>query len=263
MCFSKPKVPDPQPQIEESRRQFDVEQERLDEREAAQAAEAERQRALDEQRIAEQRAAEEDQRAREAAAAQQKQAAIDRATAAVNSGFSGFDDNYFKSFTDDYLGYYNPKIQQQAADAEKEATYELARRGTLDSTAAVDVFGRLTERQREEENRIAREAAEAASGLRSSIMANRSNLLEQAVSSAGQGDFVSLSQQAASAVQPPAFQPIGDLFAGLVAAPTGGAAATAAPDRVAQQSPTITQPAARTVTTAPRRRVSAPAGLIY
>lgn len=262
MCLGKPKVPDPQPQIDESRRQFDIEQQRLAEREAAQAAEAERQRLLDQERMAEQQAAEEAQRAREAEAARQKQAAIDNATTAVNQGFAGFDDDYFRSFTQDYLGYYNPKIQRQAEEARKQATFELARRGTLDSTTVVDVFSDLAEQQREEEARIAREAAQAASGLRSSVQSSRSNLLEQAIRSGGQGDFVSLAGGAADSIQPPTFQPLGDLFAGLVAAPATGGAPGSTPDSVARQNASGTQPATRTIAP-PRRRVSAPAGLIY
>lgn len=268
MCLGTPKVPDPQPQIDESRRQFDVEQQRLSEREAAQTAEAERQRVLEQQRMSEQLAAEEAQRAREAEAARQKQLAIDNATTAVNQGFSGFDDNYFKSFTEDYLGFYNPKIQQQAEDARKEAQFELARRGTLDSSAAVDVYGRLAEQQQEEEARIAREAASAASGLRSSVATSRSNLLEQAINSGGQGDFVSLAQQTAEGIRPPEFQPIGELFAGLMSTPAAsGQGGASAEGLAAQQGAAPAQQSARLVLPQKRPRKqtagAAASGLVF
>lgn len=277
MCLPKPKVPDQTAQVDESRRQFDIEQERLAEREAAQAAEAERQRAIEEQRALEDQRAidaqrmreqeerdrEEQQRQREAAAARQKVESIDQATGAVNSGFSGFDDNYFQEFTNDYLGYYNPKIERQAEDARREAQFELARRGTLDSTAAVGVYTRLAERQKEEQARVAREAAQAAANLRSSVAASRSNLLTQAVNSGGQGDFVSLAQETASGIKPPALEPIGELFAGLVAPTaqeTGGTVSEALEGGVL---PTAAQ-AARVVRPQPKKPVATAApGLVF
>lgn len=265
MCLPKPKVPDQQPQIDESRRQFEAEQARLAEQEAARAAEAERQRQIEEERYAQQLAAEEAQRAREEAAAAAKQQAIDEATGAVNSGFAGFDDGYFDSFTQDYLGYYTPKIEQSAADARREAQFELARRGTLDSTAAAGVYERLAQKQAEEQARIAREAAQAANNLRSSVNTSRTNLLEQAVNSGGQGDFISLAEEAAGGIQPAAFQPLGDVFGDIMADGAAGGAQQKTNERA-----TLTAPisgAANTRVVQPQMRRPAaptvPAGLIF
>ncbi len=242
MCAKTPKPPSQQPLIDEERRQFEIEQERLAEQERLRQAEAERQRELEEQRVAEQRRIEEErlelerrrqeeaalQQARIEEAARQRELAIAAGTEAVNTGFKQFDDGYFDAFRKDYLEYYNPRIDEQAAEAREDTEFELARRGGLDSSAATKAYGRLNRRVADERGRIGREAVSATDSFRNAINQLRTDLVGQVVASEGQGDFVALTNDAVGTVSRPSFQPLGDLFAGMVGpeapAPAGGGA---------------------------------------
>lgn len=216
MCFA-PKPPDNSALVAEQQRQFDIEQQRLAEEEARRQEEAARQREAEELRAAERLAIQQEQERRAAEQAAARQAAIIGANTAIDNVASGYNDDYFTNFANDYLAYYTPALESQYEEARKQAAFDLARRGISDSSAAAGLYGKLTEREAQERARLQQDATSQAQALRQNINNQFSTLRQQAVASGGVGDYEKLAAEAVAGVSPPERQPLGDVFAELLA----------------------------------------------
>jgi len=226
-----------QRRLEEVERQR-LENERRTTEENRRAREEENARREQERRTA---AEAEERRAQEARnEATARQARIDGAVSSVDNAFAGFNDDYFNKFVADYTGFYAPQIGSQYDDAVKKKTYDLAEKGTLDSTTAAKAYGKLAETRAAAEAKTAADARNAANNFRAGVIENKNNLRSMAQSGAQIGD----PSLVASGIQRPTYSALGDVFAGMVSS-----AAKRAPQPGAQ-TPGLynnTAPAARVV----------------
>jgi len=153
--------------------------------------------------------------------------------AKIRAGQASIDDTFGKSFTDDYFSglaknyeeYYNPQLATQYDDALKQLTYQTARSGNAESTAANDVFAKLEKQKQDAATQIANDALAASGKARSDVAAQKSNLYSLNNAAADPTQAASQAGQAALQLnQPVSYSPLGAIFAGLIN--SGGTAAT-------------------------------------
>lgn len=285
----KPKAPDTSAQDAEAARQRKVEEERYnqqrvdemsryEQQQSAQLHEARRQeaataaqqeRSLQQERELAETSQNESRRQAEAAASEraaQEEAArvragnmqaystgrsqrIDQVTGDINNAYAGFDDNYFNNFAKDFTNYYKPQLNEQYGDARKKIAYNFDNKGGLNSSAAIEAFGKLDEERGRQENKLANDAIDNSTSFRSSIDESRRTLLGEALSGTNIGPEVlpdgiedyngSLSgisgrlapyTQTAltrvAQVKKPTFNSLGDLFSNLTSFGSSGSGGT-------------------------------------
>lgn len=275
MCLSAPKPPDTSAADAERQRQYEEDRKREEKDREARETEARRQREEDQRAREEWEADQENQRRaeseRQASAeaarkrredeadrqARERAAAVskyqdDRGTREaglrerINSAFARYDDAYFQGYAKDYIDYYAPQVQRQAEDAQRRAILALAERGNADSTARASALADIASQRAEAERRIASEGQDAASAYRTNILAQRRDLLNQALSASVLGDpsqvpddlvgaltqidsriaaFNPTIDATVSALKAPDRSALGDLFASPVAASAQSGAA--------------------------------------
>lgn len=138
--------------------------------------------------------------------AKKRQAALD-----IDSAFGGFNDDYYAGLANAYKNYQMPRLDEQFGEARRALPLRFK------STANSSFARRSGELQRDYDRGqtdIAKQGEDVAAGRRGEVERERGNLLSQAEMGAG---LDTTAQQAASVArglaQPPAFSPIGDLFA--------------------------------------------------
>lgn len=147
---------------------------------------------------------------------QERQARITQGKQSIDSAFSVFDPKYFDKFKGDYLGYYNPQVDEQFTDARQDLRYNLARAGTEDSTPGQKAFADLTEGYGDKRREIESKATEATNNIRSQVEQNKSDLYAQNTASADPSlAAMSAAGRAGSLSTPPSLSPLADLFAGM------------------------------------------------
>jgi hypothetical protein len=112
---------------------------------------------------------------------------IDKARGDINAAYSGFDDNYFHQFAQDFVNYYKPQLGREADQSQKQATYSYADSGNLRSTAAAKSFGDLNRQRAEKEGEIANSAIDNANSFRGDIDQQKSDALSLLFSSGAVG----------------------------------------------------------------------------
>ncbi len=148
----------------------------------------------------------------------ERQADIKSGQKSINANFKQFDDAYYDGYKQDYVDYYNPQLDKQFGDARGKLIAALAGRGTLESTVGVDSFGDLQEEKDLASTTIANDAANAANELRGNVEDAKSNLYSLNESSADpQAANTLAAGQATALVAPPAYDPLGQVFANLLA----------------------------------------------
>lgn len=149
-------------------------------------------------------------------AEEQRQARIAEGTSAIDSAFSGYNDDFYNNYQNDYIGYYTPQLEDQYADARKRLTLQLAKTGNLTSSTGADQFGDLKERYNTQNTMITNQAMDAANALRGNVDARKSQLYADNRSSADPGNAASAAATAAQALQPgmPS-SPLANAFADL------------------------------------------------
>ncbi len=154
-----------------------------------------------------------------------RQAKIREGQKAIDDTFGAtFNDAYFDKRAKDYEDYYNPQLLQQFEDAQKELTFQTARSGNGESTAANELFARLEKKRQEAATQVANDALAAKGKARSDVEAQKSSLYSLNNASADPTQAASQAGAAALALnQPVSFSPLGAIFAGLINA--GGTAA--------------------------------------
>lgn len=106
-----------------------------------------------------------------------RQGLIDSARGRIEAAFGQYNDDYYNRYASDYVAAAKPQIERQYDDAKRATTFNFARRGNLQSSAAGRAFGRLDETRADAEANVAQEAQSAASRFRSTVDGQRSQLL--------------------------------------------------------------------------------------
>ncbi|HKJ72718.1 MAG TPA: hypothetical protein VKA19_01255 [Alphaproteobacteria bacterium] len=115
---------------------------------------------------------------------QQKQQEADRKAAVaqgqqnINSAFSGFDPSYYNGIQQAYLDYYTPQLKDQYGQAQKSLTYDLARHGQLDSSAANTRESQLSKQYGLQLGKITNNAADAVNTQRTNVENQKNSLLD-------------------------------------------------------------------------------------
>lgn len=125
----------------------------------------------------------------------------------------GFDDKFYQDRQQAFLDTAMPEFQQQFGQTRRGLAYELARRGLLNSSSAINKESQLTRYAGNKEREISDAALGSANQLRADVENQRSNLVNQLIAS---GDPSLASQNAlSSAAQfraPSPVAPLGNLF---------------------------------------------------
>lgn len=145
-----------------------------------------------------------------------RQARITQGMGDIANVFGGFNDGFYKKRYDDYMGYAEPQIDQQAGDARNQLIYALSRTGNLDSSAASKESADLTQEANQQRINAANQAQNEENGLRSNVEQTRGNVVSELNAT---GNAQEAANASASAIQnlnqPAGFSPLGTLFAGF------------------------------------------------
>lgn len=133
----------------------------------------------------------------------------------INQTFAGYDDDFYKGITQNYLDYATPQVEDQFKDAARQLRITLARNSMLNSSVNVDRKAKL----QEDFNNAMREQSikgkQFANATQQNLEAAKTDLLSQNQNIA---DPILIAQSAANranaAAELPPYSPLGDLFAG-------------------------------------------------
>lgn len=157
---------------------------------------------------ASQRQADDARRAEEA-----RQARIRTGTANINETFEQFDDGFYDSIRDGFVDFATPDFEKQYSDAREQATYNLARAGTLDSSIRAETFGDLEERRQTELQNLFDQARTYETDTRSQVENARADLISQLqVTGDATGAANAALAQAKTLATPPTYTPLQQLF---------------------------------------------------
>jgi hypothetical protein len=137
----------------------------------------------------------------------------------------GFNDDFYNSYRQKYLDYYDPQEQRQYDVAKRDLLYSLANAGTNTSSIAAGKFGELGYTDALAKAKIASDANTATGNLQSQILGNKEALINQLYATEDPTLTANLAQESAKASQlaDPTTTPIAAFFA--PAASAVGAAA--------------------------------------
>lgn len=143
-----------------------------------------------------------------------RQARIQEGQVAIDNVFTGFNDDFYNQYQQDYLGYYNPQLQDQYEDARKRLTLQLAQSGNLTSSAGANQMADLQEYYNTQQTGITNEALAAMQNLQGNIDSRKSQLYADNRAAADPGNAAAQAASAASALQPaPPSSPLANAFA--------------------------------------------------
>lgn len=146
-----------------------------------------------------------------------RQAAIKAGNTSIDSAFSQFNDPFYNGFKKSYTDYYNPQIDKQYTDAQGTTEAGLARQGIDRSSIAATQFGRLFGQYADARSQIGDDAASAANDLRTKVNNEKNNLytLNSTSADPAQANTQALASSTAL-VTPPAYSPLGSVFASFL-----------------------------------------------
>lgn len=125
----------------------------------------------------------------------------------------GFDDEFFDGIRQGYIDFAMPDFEKQFTDAREQATYNLARAGTLDSSIRTEAFSDLNEKRQSELQNLYDQANAYETESRSAVENARSDLISQLqVTGDATGAANAALSQAKILGTPPAYSPIQQLF---------------------------------------------------
>lgn len=144
----------------------------------------------------------------------ERQARIAQGVSSIDQQFSNFNDDFFNTYQQDYLGYYTPQLEDQYTDARKRLTLQLAKTGNLTSSAGAQQMRDLTEFYNTQNTGITNKALDAVSTLRGNIDARKSQLYADNRAAADPGNAAAAAAAAATGLQPtPPSSPLANTFA--------------------------------------------------
>lgn len=133
------------------------------------------------------------------------------AAGAIDTAFSGFNDDYYAGLAKSYRDFQTPLLEEQFGDARR--AMPLRFKSTANSAYARRMGELERDRQRADTD-IAKQGEDVAAQRRGEVERERGALLSQAEMGAGLDTAANQSASMARALaQPPSFSPIGDLFA--------------------------------------------------
>ena len=147
---------------------------------------------------------------------QDRQNRISEGNTAIDSAFSGFNDDFFGGINSNFLRFQQPEVDNQFRDAKKNLTFALSRSGNLSSSAGANETRKLIEQLNRANQLVASEADRFTQDLRGNVSNSQSNLRSLLTSTE---DPVAAGNQALAEAQrlnqPPVFAPLGQLFSGV------------------------------------------------
>ena len=126
----------------------------------------------------------------------------------------GFDDDFYNSYRQKVLDYYEPDEAKQYSEAQRDLTYNLARAGTLQSSTAADKQGDLAYNDALQKANIVANANQQTGQLQSQIQANKESLINQLYATDDPTLTANLAESSAKAsqLQDPTLTPAAALF---------------------------------------------------
>jgi type II secretory pathway pseudopilin PulG len=113
----------------------------------------------------------------------------------------GFGDDFYNNYKNTYLNYYLPDEARQYDVAKRDLTYNLARAGTLNSSAAADKAGDLAYNDANAQATIKANANQATGQLQQSVQDQKQSLINQLYSTEDPTLTANLAQSAANATK--------------------------------------------------------------
>lgn len=108
-----------------------------------------------------------------------RQARIRQGMYALDQGFKGFNEKFYRNRAQQYLNYANPQLAQQYDSAQDNLSFNLARAGLTASSEAARNAGELQRQYNLARGDIQGNALNVANDARRSVEANRSELIGQ------------------------------------------------------------------------------------
>ncbi len=150
---------------------------------------------------------------------EERQARIKQGQGAIDNAFAVFTPDYFDKYKQDYLGYYNPQIDEKFSNAKRDLTYNTARAGIQDSTGGQRLAGDLAQAYTDQRRAVESDALDASNKTRQSVESNKSDLYAQNTASADPSlAAINAVGRAGSLQTAPSYSPVGDIFSGLTGA---------------------------------------------
>jgi hypothetical protein len=142
-----------------------------------------------------------------------RQARITQGQASIDQAFGGFNDDFYNKYQDDYLGYYNPQLNDQYDDAVERLTLQLAQTGNLTGSVGARQLADLQKFYDTQKVGITNQALGATNDLRSNIDTRKSQLYTDNRAAADPGNAASAAASAVTALQPaPPSSPLANVF---------------------------------------------------
>jgi hypothetical protein len=142
-----------------------------------------------------------------------RQQRIREGTAAIDSQFGQFDDEFFKARQQSYLDYATPQLNDQYEDALKELRFSLDRSGLPKSSVRAQREGDLRKLYAVNKQQVADRALSQGTQARNSVEEARADLIRTLNSTAdATGAASSAINRAQILSQPDAYSPLGQLF---------------------------------------------------
>jgi hypothetical protein len=142
-----------------------------------------------------------------------RQAAVKAGTAAINSEFASFNDNFFNGRQQAYLDYALPQVDDQFKEARDQLIFALSRSGLTNSSAGAEQLGgldkQLGDRRRaavDTARQVANQARQDVAGQKADLLSTLSATFDPASAASGAR---SRAQFLSSA---PTFEPLSELF---------------------------------------------------
>jgi hypothetical protein len=150
----------------------------------------------------------------------ERQARITQGQQSIDQSFSGFNDDFYKGYGDQYTGYYNPQLDDQYGDAVKRLTLQLAQTGNLTGSVGANQLADLQKYYDTQKLSVTNRATEATNQLRGNIDNRKSQLYSDNRAAADPGSAASAAASAVQFLQPaapssPLANVFGDFFGNL------------------------------------------------
>src|SRR5262249_23317801 len=145
-----------------------------------------------------------------------RQARLDQGKQAIDQLFGGnnFGDDFYNKYGNAELNYSLPQLQQQYDQAKAGMTYDLARAGTLRSTAAGYAQGLLEQQNAVNEAALRAKADTAPAALRQSIASQQQQAYNQLYATEDPSVAANTAANSVANAQlvQPNLNPLGDMF---------------------------------------------------
>jgi hypothetical protein len=149
-----------------------------------------------------------------------RQARIAEGQTGIDTAFTGFNDEFYDKYNNDYTGYYAPQLDDQYSDAVKRLTLQLAQSGNLTGSVGATQLSDLQKHYDQQKLAITNQGQSAVQALRSNIDNKKSQLYADNRAAGDPGAASAAAASAAQFLQPtapssPLANVFGDFFSNL------------------------------------------------